>query len=55
MIYVYAERIKICLTLLSTLSTVEPVGLKVVFENEGKLPFRVDEYCTFYAAVLKHQ
>jgi hypothetical protein len=41
--------------LLGTLSTAEPVGIKIVIQKEGKLTFRVDEYCTFYSAVLNHQ
>jgi hypothetical protein len=41
--------------LLGTLSTTEPGGMKIVVRKEGKLTFRVDEYCTFYSAVLNHQ
>jgi hypothetical protein len=41
--------------LLSTLSTEGPVGLKIVVRKAGKLTFLVDEYSTFYSAVLNHQ
>jgi hypothetical protein len=48
MVSVYEKRFKKCLTLLSTLSTVEPaVGLKkIAYRKAGTLPFCIYKYTT---------